>query len=60
MMKLIVAQKHMNLSKSIAVICCALLALFGNALSVKAAEVRSPIQSAHRLQSRVDCREGRS
>ena len=42
MMTLIVAQKYMNLPKSSAVICCAILGLSGNALSVKAAEVRSP------------------
>ena len=32
----------MNLPKSIAVTCCALLTLSGNAMSVKGAEVRSP------------------
>ena len=41
MIKLIVAQKQMNLPKSIAVTCCAIVALSGNILSVKAAEVRS-------------------
>src|SRR4028119_1878919 len=40
-MPLIVAQKHMNLPKSIALTCCALLALSGNGLSAKAAETRS-------------------
>ena len=42
MIKLIVTYKHMNLPKSIAVTCCALLTLSGNAMSVKGAEVRSP------------------
>jgi len=41
-MTLIVAQKHMmNLPKSIALACCAILALSGNGLSAKAAETRS-------------------
>ena len=40
-MTLIVAQKHMNLPKSIALTCCAILALSGNGLSAKAAETRS-------------------
>ena len=40
-MKLIVAQKHMNLQKLIVVTCCVLLALSGNGLSAKAAETRS-------------------
>ena len=40
-MTLIVAHKHMKLQKSIALTCCALLALSGNGLSAKAAEVRS-------------------
>src|SRR5919199_1284275 len=40
-MTLIVAQKHMNLPKSIALACCAILALSGNGVSAKAAEVRS-------------------
>ena len=40
-MTLIVAQKHMNLPKSIALACCLLLALSGNGLSAKAAETRS-------------------
>ena len=42
MMALIVAHKHMNLPKSIALTCCVLLALSGNGVSPKAAaEVRS-------------------
>src|SRR4028118_1541767 len=41
MMTLIVAQKHMNLPKSIALTGCAILALSGNRLSAKAAETRS-------------------
>src|SRR6476469_3746104 len=41
-LKLIVAQKHMNLGKLIVVTCCAIVALSGNIQSVKAAEVRSP------------------
>jgi internalin A len=40
-MTLIVAQKHMKLPKSIALTCCAILALSGNGLSAKAAETRS-------------------
>jgi internalin A len=41
MMTLIVAQKHMmNLPKSIALACCAILALSGNGLSAKAAETQ--------------------
>ncbi|MEG4634084.1 hypothetical protein QUB56_31710 [Microcoleus sp. AR_TQ3_B6] len=40
-MTLIVAQKHMKLQKSIALTCCAILALSGNGVSAKAAEVRS-------------------
>ena len=40
-MTLIVAQKHINLQKSIALTCCVLLALSGNGVSAKAAEVRS-------------------
>jgi internalin A len=40
-MTLIVAQKHMKLPKSIALACCAILALSGNGLSAKAAETRS-------------------
>ena len=41
-MTLIVAQKHMNLPKSIALACCAIVALSGNGVSGKAAaEVRS-------------------
>ncbi|MEG4419228.1 leucine-rich repeat domain-containing protein [Microcoleus sp. LAD1_D5] len=40
-MTFIVAQKHMNLPKSIALTCCAILALSGNGLSAKAAETRS-------------------
>ncbi|MEG4232927.1 hypothetical protein QUA40_12570 [Microcoleus sp. Pol11C3] len=41
-MTLIVAQKHMKLPKSIALTCCAILALYGNGLSAKAAaETRS-------------------
>ena len=40
-MTLIVAQKHMNLQKSIALTCCVLLALSGNGVSAKAAETRS-------------------
>ena len=39
-MTLIVAQKHMKLPKSIALACCAILALSGNGLSAKAAETR--------------------
>ena len=43
MMKLIVAQKHMNLRKLIVVTCSAIgLALSGNVLGAKAAETRSP------------------
>jgi internalin A len=37
-MTLIVAQKHMKLQKSIALACCAIVALSGNGLSAKAAE----------------------
>src|SRR4028118_1886206 len=40
-MTLIVAQKYMNLPKSIALACCAILALSGNGVSAKAAETRS-------------------
>ena len=40
-MTLIFAHKHMNLPKSIALTCCAILALFANGLSAKAAETRS-------------------
>jgi hypothetical protein len=40
-MTLIVAHKHMKLPKSIALTCCAILALSGNGLSAKAAETRS-------------------
>ena len=40
-MTLIVAQKQMNLPKSIALTRCVLLALSGNGLSAKAAETRS-------------------
>ena len=40
-MTLIVAQKHMKLPKSIALTCCAILALSANGLSAKAAETRS-------------------
>jgi len=40
-MTLIVAHKHMKLPKSIALTCCAILALSGNGLSAKAAEMRS-------------------
>jgi len=40
-MTLIVAQKHMKLPKSIALACCAILALSANGLSAKAAETRS-------------------
>jgi internalin A len=40
-MPLIVAQKHMNLPKSIALACCAILALSANGMSAKAAETRS-------------------
>ncbi|MGB7893166.1 MAG: leucine-rich repeat domain-containing protein [Microcoleus sp.] len=40
-MTLIVAQKYINLPRSIALTCCVLLALSGNGLSAKAAEVRS-------------------
>ena len=40
-MTLIVAQKQMNLPKSIALTCCVLLALSGSGLSAKAAETRS-------------------
>jgi Leucine-rich repeat (LRR) protein len=40
-MTLIVAQKHMKLQKSIALACCAILALSANGLSAKAAETRS-------------------
>ncbi|MBD0308539.1 MAG: leucine-rich repeat domain-containing protein, partial [Microcoleus sp. T1-bin1] len=40
-MTLIVAQKHVNLQKSIALTCCVLLALSGNGLSAKAGETRS-------------------
>ncbi|MBD0341399.1 MAG: leucine-rich repeat domain-containing protein [Microcoleus sp. Co-bin12] len=39
-MTLIVAQKHMKLQKSIALACCAILALSANGLSVKAAETQ--------------------
>ena len=40
-MTLIVADKHMKLPKSIALACCAILALSANGLSAKAAETRS-------------------
>ncbi len=40
-MTLIVAQKHMKLQKSIALTCCAILALSGNGVSANAAETRS-------------------
>jgi len=40
-MTLIVAQKHMKLQKSIALTCCAIIALSGSGLSAKAAETRS-------------------
>ncbi|MEG4572110.1 leucine-rich repeat domain-containing protein, partial [Microcoleus sp. N3A4] len=40
-MTLIVAQKYINLPRSIALTCCVLLALSGNGGSAKAAEVRS-------------------
>jgi len=40
-MTLIVAHKHMKLPRSIALACCAILALSGNGLSAKAAETRS-------------------
>jgi internalin A len=40
-MTLIVAPKQMNLQKSIALACCAILALSGNGLSAKAAETQS-------------------
>jgi internalin A len=40
-MTLIVAHKHKKLPKSIALTCCVLLALSGNGVSAKAAEVRS-------------------
>src|SRR4028118_2056534 len=40
-MTLIVAHKHMKLQKSIALACCAILALSANGLSAKAAETRS-------------------
>src|SRR6476469_3596407 len=40
-MTLIFAQKHMKLQKSIALACCAILALSGSGLSAKAAETRS-------------------
>ena len=40
-MTLIVAHKHMKLQKSIALACCAILALSGNGVSAKAAETRS-------------------
>ena len=40
-MTLIVAHKHLKLPKSIALACCAILALSGNGLSAKAAETRS-------------------
>ncbi|MEG4291571.1 leucine-rich repeat domain-containing protein, partial [Microcoleus sp. D2B6] len=40
-MTLIVTQKQMKLQKSIAVTCCAILALSGNGLSAKAAETRA-------------------
>ena len=40
-MTFIVAQKQMNLQRSIALVCCALLASCGSGLSAKAAEVRS-------------------
>jgi len=39
-MKLIVTQKHMKLQKSIALACCAILALSANGLSAKAAETQ--------------------
>ena len=39
-MILIVAQKHKKLQKSIALTCCAILALSGNGLSAKAAETQ--------------------
>ncbi|MEZ2277592.1 MAG: leucine-rich repeat domain-containing protein [Microcoleus sp.] len=42
MIRFIVGQKQINLSRLIAVTCCALLTLSGNAMSVKGAEVRSP------------------
>src|SRR4028118_1732485 len=40
-MTIIVTQKHMKLQKSIALTCCAILALSANGLSAKAAETRS-------------------
>ncbi|MEG3960621.1 leucine-rich repeat domain-containing protein, partial [Microcoleus sp. herbarium2] len=40
-MTLIVTHKHMKLQKSIALACCAIVALSGNGLSAKAAETRS-------------------
>ena len=40
-MTLIVAHKHMKLPKSVALACCAILALSGRGLSAKAAETRS-------------------
>ena len=40
-MALIVAHKHMKLPKSIALTCCAILALSANGLSAKAAETRA-------------------
>src|SRR4028118_1708265 len=40
-MTLIVAHKHKKLPRSIALTCCAILALSGNGVSAKAAEVRS-------------------
>ena len=40
-MTLIVAHKHMKLQKSIALACCAIVALSGSGLSAKAAEMRS-------------------
>src|SRR4028119_2234453 len=40
-MTLIVTQKHINLQKSIALACCAIVALSGNGMSAKAAETRS-------------------
>src|SRR4028119_1634843 len=39
-MTLIVAHKHMKLQKSIALTCCAVLALSGNGVSAKAAETQ--------------------
>jgi len=46
-MTLIVAQKYMKLPKSIALTCCAILALSGNELSAKAAETRSGNMDEH-------------